>query len=117
MTQYNNDFVDVSQCLEDCYIAVILAKVNCEFEKSAQMSHLCRFHPFGVQTCWGGCLPPLSPPTTERPEDMPSDLVVLWSGGLDSNQRPLDPQTKTVNLTVPSTCEFISKHVTFPLTF
>ena len=43
-----------------------LAKVNCEFEKSAQMSHLCRFHPFSVQTCWGGCLPPLSPPTTER---------------------------------------------------
>ena len=50
-----------------------LAKVNCEFEKSAQMSHLCRFHPFGVQTCWGGCLPPLSPPTTER-----ASRSLLW---------------------------------------
>ena len=50
-----------------------LAKVNCEFEKSAQMSHLCRFHPFGVKTCWGGCLPPLSPPTTER-----ASRSLLW---------------------------------------
>ena len=49
------------------------AKVNCEFEKSAQMSHLCRFHPFGVQQRWGGCLPPLSPPTTER-----ASRSLLW---------------------------------------
>lgn len=48
-------------------------RVNCEFEKSAQMSHLCRFHPFSVQTCWGGCLPPLSPPTTER-----ASRSLLW---------------------------------------
>jgi hypothetical protein len=64
----------------DCIINTVLepapflsAKVNCEFEKSAQMSHLCRFHPFGVQTCWGGCLPPLSPPTTER-----ASRSLLW---------------------------------------
>ena len=53
--------------------ADFIAKVNCEFEKSAQMSHLCRFHPFGVKTCWGGCLPPLSPPTTER-----ASRSLLW---------------------------------------
>ena len=53
--------------------ADFIAKVNCEFEKSAQLSHLCRFHPFGVQICRGGCLPPLSPPTTER-----ASRSLLW---------------------------------------
>ena len=38
---------------------------------------------------------------------MPSDLLILWSGGLDSNQRPLDPQTKPAAKIMPSTCDYL----------
>ena len=79
LTQARNEFVHFDDEMKYCGGTLLLqnmqslTKVNCEFEKSAQMSHLCRFHPFGVKTCWGGCLPPLSPPTTER-----ASRSLLW---------------------------------------